>query len=85
MEKTVDKDSKEAFRQSVSPYLLRPLRELETARIESLVRKSRADAWARGADARTIREEALRAVQSAFPDLSPSAVSAAIAQLQETG
>ena len=81
----MDKKLKEVLYQPVSPYLLRPLRELDNARLESLVRKSRADAWARGADARAIREESLRAVQSAFPEMSPTAVSAAVAQLRETG
>ena len=74
----MDNNSKEALRQPVSPYLLRPLRDLEIARLEGIVRKSRTDAWARGADAGRIGDEALQAVQSAFPEMGPTAVTAAV-------
>ncbi len=73
----MDNGSKNKPRQPVSSYLLRPLRDLQNARLESIDRKSRADAWAKGADPDPVTKDTLRAAQSAFPEMSSSAVSEA--------
>jgi hypothetical protein len=66
---------------TVSPYLLRPLRDHQTAQLEGLVRRSWAEGWARGQDAQTITKDVSQAALSAFPDISPTTVSVTIRQL----
>ena len=80
----MDNESKNKLRQPVSLYLLRPRRDLQTARLESIVRKSRANGWAKGADPDTATKDTLQAAQSAFPEMSSSAVSKAISLLRHS-
>ena len=77
----MDNNSRNEPRKAVSPYLLRPLRDHQTAQLECLVRKSWAEGWARGEDAQTITKDVSEAALSAFPDMSPAVVSVTIRQL----
>lgn len=65
----------------VSPYLLRPLRDRREVELQIIVRKAKLEGWAKGADGRTIAEDAMRAAQAALPDVDSSALADAIARL----
>ena len=60
------------------------MQDLRSIRLESIIRKIRADGWAKDADDRTITEEALRAVRTAFPDMSTTEAAAAVKRLRQS-
>ncbi len=81
--KAVDKNSNSEASREVSPYLLRPPRDLQRVQLESTIRKARANGWARNEHGSEGSEEVLRAVRTAFPDMSLAEANAAIRRLSK--
>ena len=58
--------------------------DLRYIRLESTIRKIRANGWAKKADDQTVAEEALKAVQAVFPEMSPCEAAAAVKRLRQS-
>ncbi len=81
----MDKQRPPQPNQIVSPYLMQPMRDLQRAQLESIIRKAWADGWALDLDDKAMASSALQAVHSTFPELDAAAVSEAMRQLGLTG
>ena len=79
MDNTKDREDNQGVMRNASDWI----QDLRSIQLESLVRKIRADGWARDADDRTVLEDAMHAVQAAFPDLSPTEAAAAVQRLRQ--
>lgn len=64
---------------------MQPMRDLQRAQLESIIRKAWSDAWALDLDDTAMASSALEAAHSAFPDLDAAAVSRAMQELGLTG
>ena len=64
---------------------MQPMRDLQRAQLESIIRKAWADGWALDLDDEAMASSALQAANSVFPELDAAAVAEAMQQLGLTG
>ena len=79
----MENSSNSEARQPVSPYALGAGQNFRRVRLEQIVRKAWADGWAKNEMEGVIAAEVLRAVLTAFPDMSLTEASTSIERLRK--
>lgn len=79
----MENSSNSEARQADDTYSLPSGQNFRHIQLEHVVRKAWANSWARNAKEGAIAAEVLRFVQTAFPDMSQTEVSAAIERLRK--